>query len=366
MSVTCYRFRVDILSAVRNISPTMKHFSKASDIKVGVVGYGGAFNMGKAHLSEMKRAGMTPVAVAELDPTRLEVAMNDFPGIQTYRSLTEMLKKSDVNLVTMITPHNTHAPLGLEALRAGRHVVCEKPMAIHTTECDAMIAAAKKSGVIVSTYHNRHWDGVILQGTQNITKERCVGDIVRVAAYMGNRGKPGDWWRTSKTMSGGILYDWGVHLLEYSLQLIKSDIVEVTGFAKRGYWAPQTKWKADTFEDEGYAVVRFRNGVALSLVITCLDSNPRRGFLEVTGTEGSYVFDWGANELIKREGNVTTTTRYGNPQNEGWRFYQNIADHLTKNTKLVITGEWARRPIHILDLACQSAAKGKTLPAKYR
>ena len=48
------------------------------------------------------------------------------------------------------------------------------------------------------------------------------------------------------------------------------------------------------------------------------------------------------------------------------KFYQNIADHLTKNTKLVITGEWARRPIHILDLACQSAAKGKTFPAKYR
>ncbi|MEI8315642.1 MAG: Gfo/Idh/MocA family oxidoreductase, partial [Verrucomicrobiota bacterium] len=120
------RFRVDIRDVVRNISLTMKRFSKASDIKVGVVGYGGAFNMGKAHLSEMKRAGMTPVAVAELDPTRLEVATKDFPGIQTYRSLTEMLKKSDVNLATMITPHNTHAPLGLEALRAGRHVGCVK------------------------------------------------------------------------------------------------------------------------------------------------------------------------------------------------------------------------------------------------
>jgi len=344
----------------------MKTFSKASDVKVGVVGYGGAFNMGKAHLSEMQKAGMTPVAVAEIDPARLEVATKDFPGIGTYRSLTEMLKKSDVNLLAMITPHNTHAKLGLEALRAGRHVVCEKPMAITTAECDAMIAAAKKSGVIVSTYHNRHWDGVILEGTKNITKEHCVGEIVRVAAHMGSRGKPGDWWRTSKTMSGGILYDWGVHLLEYSLQLIRSDIVEVTGFAKRGYWGPQTKWKADAIEDEGHAVVRFRNGVALTLVISQLESNPRRGFLEVTGTEGSYVFDWGASDLIQRNGNVLTTTSYRNPANEGWRFYQNIADHLTKGTKLVITGEWARRPIHILDLACQSAAKGKTLPAKYR
>ena len=344
----------------------MKSFYKVSDIKVGVVGYGGAFNMGKAHLSEMKKAGMTPVAVAELDPARLVAATQDFPGIQTYRSLTEMLKKSDVHLVAMITPHNTHAALGLEALRAGRHVVCEKPMAITTGECDAMIAAAKKAGVIVSTYHNRHWDGAILQGTKNITRERCVGDIVRVSAHMGSRGQPGNWWRSSKTMSGGILYDWGVHLLEYSLQLIQSEIVEVSGFAKRGYWGPRTKWKADAIEDEGYAVVRFRNGVSLTLLISQIDSNPQRGFLEVTGTEGSYLFDWGANELIRREANVITTTSHRNPANEGWRFYQNIADHLTKGTKLVITGEWARRPIHILDLACQSAAKGKTLPAKYR
>ena len=344
----------------------MKQYSKAGEIKVGVVGYGGAFNMGKAHLSEMQKAGMTPVAVAEIDPARLEVAIKDFPGIETYRSLTEMLKKSDVNLLAIITPHNTHAKLGLEALRAGRHVVCEKPMAITSAECDAMIAAAKKAGVIVSTYHNRHWDGVILQGMKDMVKDRCVGDIIRVEAHMGGRNKPGDWWRSSKTMSGGILYDWGVHLLEYSLQLIRSDIVEVSGFAKRGYWGPQIKWNGDAIEDEGLAVVRFKNGVVLTLLITQLDSNPRRGFLEVTGTKGSYVFDWGANEFICRDGNVLTTTSYRNPASEGWRFYQNIADHLTKGKKLVITGEWARRPIHILDLACQSAAKGKTLPAKYR
>ena len=62
---------------------------------------------------------------------------------------------------------------------------------------------------------------------------------------MGGYNKPGDWWRSSKSVSGGILYDWGVHLLEYSLQIVDSDMAEVTGLAKRGFWAPQTKWKAD-------------------------------------------------------------------------------------------------------------------------
>ncbi|HOF18326.1 MAG TPA: Gfo/Idh/MocA family oxidoreductase, partial [Phycisphaerae bacterium] len=216
----------------------MKRFKKADDIQVGVVGYGGAFNMGRAHFNEMKQAGMTPLAVADPDEERLEIARRDFPGIETYTSMKEMLRKSAVNLITIITPHNTHAPLALAALRAGRHVVCEKPLAITTAECDAMIAAAKKSGVVISTYHNRHWDGCILRAVQAIRKDRAVGEIVRIEAHMGGYGLPRDWWRTSKTISGGILYDWGVHLLEYALQLMPGKLVEVAGYAKEGFWGP--------------------------------------------------------------------------------------------------------------------------------
>ena len=342
----------------------MKRFPNPPQIKVGVVGYGGAYNMGKAHLTEMQKAGMTPCAVAEIDARRLAVAREEFPGIETYASLDAMLRQSAVNVIAIITPHNTHAKLALAALRAGRHVVCEKPMAITTAECNAMVAAARRAGVVLSTYHNRHWDGPILQAVKDV-RAGMIGDVVRVEAHMGARGKPGDWWRSSKRISGGILYDWGVHLLEYSLQIVDSEIMEVSGFAKRGYWAPQVKWRADTNEDEGFAVVRFQSGAVVTLLISNLESNPRRGLLEITGTKGSYLMDWQQNECIVREGPTTTTTRIRNPQNEGWRFYQNLADHLTGKAKLVITAEWARRPIQILDLACRSAVAGKALRARY-
>jgi predicted dehydrogenase len=343
----------------------MKRFKHPGEIKVGVVGYGGAFNMGRHHLNEMKRAGMTPVAVAELDPERLKVAATDFPGVKTFPSLGKMLKGSDVNLIAIITPHNTHAKLAVEALKAGCNVVCEKPFAVTTAECDAMIAAAKKNGAVVSTYHNRHWDGCIL-GAMKQVKAGLVGEVYRVEAHMGGYGKPGDWWRTSKSISGGILYDWGVHLLEYSLQILDSELAEVSGLARTGFWAPQTKWKKDTNEDEGFAVVRFTNGKWLTLSVSSLDSNPKRSFLEVTGSLGSIVLDWGANEVITHDGANVISTKYRNPEAEGWRLYQNIADHLVKGEKLVITGEWARRPIHILDLACRSAKAGKAIKAKYR
>jgi len=163
----------------------------------------------------------------------------------------------------------------------------------------------------------------------------------------------------------GILFDWGVHLLEYSLQLVRSDLVEVSGFAKTGFWADQTAWKQDTNEDEGFAVVRFRSGAWVTLTISSLDSNPKRGMLEITGTKGSYIMDYSVFEVITHEDGVTVSRKGRSPESEGWRLYQNIADHLTKGEKLVITPQWARRPIHVLDLACQSAKLGRSLKAKY-
>jgi len=342
----------------------MARFAKAEDVKVGVIGYGGAFNMGKSHMLEMQRAGMTPVAVAELDKSRLAVARQDFPGIQTYTTVAAMLKKSDVNLVTIITPHNTHAKLALQCLRAGRHAVCEKPLAITTAECDAMLNAAKAGNLVLSTYHNRHWDGCILEAVKRI-RAGAIGDVVRIEAHMTGYGKPGDWWRTSKTISGGILYDWGVHLLEYSLQIVNSEIVEVSGYAKLGHWADQTAWKDDTNEDEGFAVIRFASGAWVTLNMSSIDANPKRGWLEITGTKGSYIMDGGTYEIVT-PGTDPSTVKGPNPASEGWQFYQNIADHLVKDTPLIITPEWSRRPIHVLDLACRSAVQNTALKAKYK
>ncbi len=342
----------------------MKRHKSVKDIKVGVVGYSGAYNMGRRHLREMAEAGMTPTAVAEIVRERLAAAREDFPEIKTYSSLRAMLRKSEVNLVAVVTPHNTHAKLALAALGAGRHVILEKPMAITTAECDRMIAAARKKRVLVSTYHNRHWDGCITNAVKKI-RSGLIGEVVRVEAHMGAWGNPGDWWRSSRSISGGILYDWGVHLLEYALQLVDPEMVEVSGFAKTGYWAPRTRWKGGTNEDEGFAVVRFKSGQWITLCISNLDSNPKPSTLEITGTKGTYLFTHRTWEAVTHDGENTVRTSGKNPESEGWRFYRNVADHLVRGKQLVITPEWARRPIHILDLAAKSAKLGRALKAKY-
>jgi predicted dehydrogenase len=344
----------------------MQKSKSSNGVKAAVIGYGGAFNMGRAHLREMQNAGMTPVAVAEIDPARLASAELDFPGIQTYATVSEFLRKSDAEIVAIITPHNTHAKLALQCLNAGRHVIVEKPFTITTAEADDLIRTAKAKRLLVTAYHNRHWDGWILRAVEEVCRKKSIGDVYRIDLHMGQRGLPRDWWRTSRKISGGVLYDWGVHLLEYALQIVDSQAVEVAGFAHSGFWAPQTAWKADTNEDEAAAVIRFKNGAWVNLCISQLNANPEPYMVSIRGTLGSYSWNWEHYVLHRIEAGVQQVEKGAHPTHQTHKFYENIAAHLKRDVRLVIPPEWARRPIHLLELATRSAKLGRSLPADDR
>lgn len=336
------------------------YFTSASEIRVGIVGYGSAHHMGRAHLGELRGLGMTPVAVADPDPGRLRAAESDFPGIETHASAAEMLERSRVNLVVLATPHHTHAPLAIESLRAGKHVVCEKPMALAVAEADAMIAAAREAGVMLSVFHNKHWDGCIRQAVEEVRKG-TVGEVVRIACRMGFRAKPGDTWRGSRSASGGILYDQGAHLLDYVFQLIDSEPVEAAAFSHGGYWNAQTAWKDDTLEDEMCALIRFQSGQWLQLQATRLDALWREGMLEVMGTEGTLVVGRQDSRLLQKKEGKTIQTALTHPPDEGYQFYQNIYRHLLGGEPLAITPQWARRIVQVLEGATRSAREGRSL-----
>lgn len=341
-------------------------FRRKKDIRVGVVGYGGAYNMGRKHLNHLKAEGMTPVAVCDTDPERLELARSDFVGIETFRSVDRMLKRSDLNLVVVVTPHNTHTRIALKCLEAGRHVICEKPFAITVDQCDAMIASARKRGLVVSTYHNRHWDGCVVEAVDQILKRKVIGDVVSAEIRFGGYEMPSSTWRGSKSISGGLTYDWGVHFLEYALQILDADMLEVSGFSSTGVWSSKSRWKEDVIEDVVFGVVRFAGQKWLTLSMSQIEANQKKGFLEVSGTKGSYVMDHLSYEIIqpRSDGRILRTEGANRPTQNC--FYKNIADHLTRGTRLAITPEWARRPIQILDMVNQSAKSGKSIRLRYR
>jgi predicted dehydrogenase len=170
---------------------------------------------------------------------------------------------------------------------------------------------------------------------------------------------PGPTWRSNRRISGGILYDWGVHLLEYALQLLPGEITEVSGYAHEGFWAgqPGAPYPHEANEDEAQLVVRLSDGRRINLTITALDASLKPGMMEVVGTRGSFLWlDWQQCQITElRPTGEKVVTTVSNRPSEGHRFYENIAAHLTGQAPLIITPEWARRPIPILDRAGQSA-----------
>lgn len=345
----------------------MAYFQQRGDIKVGVVGYGGAFNMGRWHLNFMREVGMTPVAVAELDAERRAAAAEEFSGIATFPNVEAMLAGSDVDLVTIITPHKLHHPLAMACLEAGRHVVIEKPMALSTAQCDELIETAQRKDVMLSTYHNRHWDDSILNARRMILDEGLIGDVYKIHAHWYSNFPTRNWWRNSMSMSGGLLFDWGVHLLEFAFQILGKDarMREVSGYAVHKHPTETNPFEGDAVEAEAEAHVRFEDGRWLELSISALDHHRRKEGMEFSGSKGTYILNYHEWTILQRGPEGLLRKEGKNQHDANSQFYQNIAAHLVEDEPLVITPEWARRPIHVIDLAMQSAREGRALPARY-
>lgn len=331
----------------------MKRYNSASEIRAAFIGYG---MMGAHHYQTMTAAGMTPVVVADISQGALDKAKKECPDLATCTDVDDMLARDDIDLITISLPHNLHEEYTVKCLNAGKHVVIEKPMAITTDECDRMIACAKTNDRMLSVYHNRHWDQWAVAAADAVNKG-LIGEVVRIEGHLGGYGCPGTGWRGSKSISGGVLYDMGVHLLEQFLQMIDSEITEVSGFSHKGFWAKECAWGEDTIEDDGIAIVRFRSGQSIILNITCVEAFGKaqsRGWGVITGTKGSFVMNPDGCRIVTREGESDVPM-----QNGGWHhFYRNIADHLVNGADLIITPELGRKVVHILDLACKSAEQG--------
>ena len=326
-------------------------------IRCGVLGYGPAFNMGKGHADWINATpGLVTVAACDKAPERMEAAKKELPGIRTFTSLDAMLKMKDLDLVVNILPHNLHAETSLACLRAGKHVVCEKPFCITTEEATSMIRAARRSGAMVSVVHNRRWDGDYLT-IQDIVGRGLIGDVFHIEAYCGNYGRPGTWWRSDKTISGGNMYDWGAHFVDWILRLVNKRVTQVTGFYHKRLWHHVTN------EDATQAVMRFEGGEMADLQVSSLAAvgKPR---WRILGTQGGLTANRGDMiDLVSYASGVRVDGKIPYMKDSGWAsYYRNIADHLLMGEPLTVTAEQAREVIAVIETAERSSAEGRSLP----
>ena len=340
--------------ALRGLDWTLRR-PERKPLKVGTIGYSDLFSMGKLHLESLEAAGCEPVAVCELVGRHRERAEVEYPGVKSYRSVSRMLDKSEVDLVAIITEHNTHAKLALQCLRAGRHVVLEKPFCITVKEADTMIAEAKRQGLMFSVFHNRRWDGDYMT-IKDIIARGMIGDLFHIEACMGGFGHPGTWWRSDKRISGGAFYDWGAHVCDWVLGLVPGKMKEVSG-----HFQEKRVWHDVTNEDHCSAMVRFANGTSAHIELSSLAAVEKPRW-RILGTHGG-IESLGEEKcrVVSLRDGLRTESEVAYQKSDWHAYYRNVVDHLLLDEPLEVTPESARRVIALIETAEKSSKAGKAM-----
>ncbi|MCZ6680583.1 MAG: ThuA domain-containing protein [Candidatus Poribacteria bacterium] len=348
----------------------LRYVTKLKDnppIRIGLVGYGPLFNMGQHHAGMIAQThGFELAAVCDQDADRLRAATEDQgDGIATFTDAQEMAQSGLIDLGIVIVPHVYHAPVTKILLEAGLHTIIEKPFVVHVSEADELIALAREKGVMLSVYHNRHWDADILTA-RDALESGIIGDVFSIECHMVGYGAPGQQWRDHKEISGGMLYDMGAHQFEKILQLVPQHDRRGNRINQRATLYGnfiKRMWHASSNEDYCRAYVRFDSGLEAQLVQSnlCAVEKP---LWTILGTHGSIVvenFQGDATVTSIMDDGRKMVSSYPTVTNRGWQtYYKNVSDHLLSGLPLLITPEWAKGTIQCIE-GCETAARENRL-----
>lgn len=171
------------------------------------------------------------VAVVDALEERRERAKAEY-GCDTYADHRPLLERNDVDLVVNAAPSKFHVPLSLEFLQAGRHVLCDKPLASRVADVDQLIAAAEASGKQLAIFQQSRYSPAFVQLRQVIASG-VLGDVVQVSLVFSGFSRRYD-WQTLTAEMGGNLLNTGPHVLDQALQLFGTDVMpQVTCFMRR-------------------------------------------------------------------------------------------------------------------------------------
>ncbi len=260
-----------------------------SDIlRIGIIGCGGIAN-GKHMPALMKQKDVQMVAFCDIIEERAVKAAKDYgtPDAKTYTDYKELLEDKTIDVVHVCTPNKEHSFITIDALEAGKHVMCEKPMAKTYAEAKAMLDAAKRTGKKLTIgYQNRHTPQALY--VKQACDEGVLGDIYYANAIALRRRAVPTWgvFLNEDEQGGGPLIDIGTHALDLTLWCMnnyKPKMVVGTKYRKLadqtqtanawGDWDP----KEFTVEDSAFGFVVMENGATIILqsswALNILDAN---------------------------------------------------------------------------------------------
>ncbi len=310
--------------------------------------------------------------VYDIDPVRNAWAAEQ--GYFVYADYDAILQDPMVDVVLIATPNHLHKDQAIAAMRAGKHVLCEKPVTPNSAELEAIMAVAAETGKIFYPRQNRRWDRDF-RIVKKIYEDQLVGPVFAVESRIqGSRGIPGD-WRGKKEFGGGMMLDWGVHLLDRILFMIPEKVKKI--------FCDLTYITNDECDDGFKMHLTFESGLTVSLEVgTChFISLP---IWYVAGKDGTAVVnnwqcegkivrlksweDKDALPILAGAGLTKTmaprdqdsTNEYELPEAvfDNNELYSNLVDTINGTAEQLVTSEEALRVLKLMEAAFESSEKG--------
>jgi predicted dehydrogenase len=345
-------------------------------VKVGLCGTG---FVGHLHAYSMQRcpeAEITAVHVYSRDLARGRQFAREFGGLEVFTDFDQMLKRAEVDLITLGIPNDLHASFTVKAARAGKHVFVEKPLCLTLDEADRMIAACRKAGVKLFYGENLCFAPKYVRARE-LVKEGALGKVFLVKQRESHFGPHAAWFWDVRRSGGGAFMDMGCHGIEFARWILGKPRVKRV-FCSLGRF---THLKKTRGEDDSVAIVEFEGGARAVLE----NSWALRGGLddraEITGTLGVTYADLVYGSALR----TYSVPGYGYavekaPDTRGWSFtiYQehemyghpaemvHVVECIQKNRKPIETGEDGRQVLEALFAGYASARLGRwvNLPFK--
>lgn len=341
---------------------------------LGIIGYGGiaAFHSSKL----IKDPRLEIRGIYDINPERLVLAENNgFPACRTAR---ELLDNPAIQIVLVATPNNFHHDYAVEAMTCGKHVICEKPVAMNSAELLDMIAVSKRTGKVLTVHQNRRRD----PDFQMVRDAIAAGDIgkphIIESRVQGSRGVP-QGWRQYKVAGGGMLLDWGVHMIDQLLMLRPDKVVNV--------FAHLFSIKCPEIDDTFKMLMRFEDGLSAHIEVGTYNfiTLPRwyacgdRGTLQIDDWNGKArvlraresLVEWEEEIIYTKAGPTKTMAPRAKetiveqplamPEADYSAFYSDLVDHIEGKMPLAVMPEEALRVMQVMEAAFQSQATGQAI-----
>jgi predicted dehydrogenase len=334
--------------------------SELPEIRVAIVGCG---EISRAHLNALGEAnGVSVAGVYDRDAARAAARAQEFGIERVYGAWQELLDDRGADVVAVLLPHDAHCQVSIEALEAGHHVVCEKPMATTMEECDRMLAAAQRAGKLLFPVHNRLYD-LATEAVKEFIDGGAIGEVF-LAQTIGLEPprtvsvRP---WLGTKAGGGGVLLAQAIHP-GYVLRWVLGDLAEVTGITSA------RKVVDMTAEDTALALLRFQSGAVAEMTATFgIKVGPYEHGITFYGPDG-YA------EISSRRGVVGISQgRFGDrdprplvAEGQDWRrgfvgLWEDYARGIATGAPTRVTAEDGKRAVEMILAAYASADARRTV-----